>query len=161
MLQAKRSKDVKISRLDLINVGLKHGQRHCITKAGDAKSSGPSSCCVNYEHNSGDGFDHLVQVGVTRDEKKKRTVFEVAVSKYDLLGNNYNKLERWHSGIHFGLAFAANDGDSSSEQNGWAGYYPYALVKNWRHGEKAPDKAGVLVLDGPPARAVDRLVGLA
>jgi hypothetical protein len=153
VLQAKRSTDTAISRLDLINLGLKHGQTHCLTKAGNTKSKGPAACCVNYEHNSGDGWAYQLQVGVSRDEAKKHTTYEVAVSKLDLLGNSYAKLERWHAGIHFGFAFAANDGDSTSDQNGWAGYYPYAIVHGWHGGEKSPSKAGVLVLDGPARSA--------
>ena len=149
-LQAKRASSLAVSRLDLLNFGLKPGQRECHTQPKPGLGGGSSAeCCVHYEANrNADGWSKLTAAAVRRDERNKKTYYEAAFSKIDLLGRNFANLDRWRVGLRLGFAFLINDGDQSSQQEGWGGYYPYALVRDWNRGEKRPDKAGVLQLDG-------------
>ena len=104
---------------------------------------------MHYEANrNADGWSKLTAAAARRDERHKKTYYEAAFSKIDLLGRNFANLDRWRVGLRLGFAFLVNDGDESSQQEGWGGYYPYALVRDWNRGEKRPDKAGVLQLDG-------------
>lgn len=136
VLQAKRSEDLKVSRLDLINVGFpqsldKDGADFnkeswktisCVSPpdnhAGqpvnpaetydsldqdldnkeqetDKTKDKPPECCIQYEKNNGDGWRHLTAAAITRDEVAKRTRYELAFSKFDLLGDDAPKLKRW------------------------------------------------------------------
>ena len=149
-LQAKRASSLAVSRLDLLNFGLKPGQRECNTQPKPGLGAGgPAECCVHYEANrNADGWSKLTAAAARRDERHKKTYYEAAFSKIDLLGRNFANLDRWRVGLRLGFAFLVNDGDESSQQEGWGGYYPYALVRDWNRGEKRPDKAGVLQLDG-------------
>jgi len=161
-LQAKRSKDVKVSRLDLLNFGLAKGEAACrsapaaAARASAAAPAAPAApgklkpCCVQYEANrNNDGWQAGgVDAAVRRDEAAKKTYYEASISKFDLLGNNFASLQRWGVGLRLGFSLILNDADKGSAQEGWAGYYPYALVRDYRGGEKRADKAGVLQLDG-------------
>ena len=145
MLQAKRSSDLSISRLNLINLGLQEGQASCTTAPGATGRD----CCVHYELNNGDGWLQLGSVAVLRNENSKHTFIEVAFSKLDLLGSAAAHTSRWGEGLTFGFSFLVNDGDESTVQQGWAGYYPHSIVQGWNGGQKQPWKVGVLQLAGP------------
>jgi len=146
MLQAERSTSLDISRLRLLNVGLKPGQSSCSTALDES-----GSCCVQYENSAGGYWVRHTKVGVLRNENNKRTTFELAVAKADLIGTSKEHTDKWGEGLTFGFSFLVNDGDDTSEQQGWAGYYPHALVEGWNNGDKQPWKAGRLVLGGADA----------
>ena len=147
MLQAKRSSDLSISRLNLINLGLQEGQASCTTAPGATGRD----CCVHYELNNGDGWLQLGSVAVLRNENSKHTFIEVAFSKLDLLGSAAAHTSRWGEGLTFGFSFLVNDGDETNTQQGWGGFYPHALVQGWNDGQKEPQKLGLVRLGGPDA----------
>ena len=147
MLQAKRSSDLSISRLNLINLGLQEGQASCTTAPGATGRD----CCVHYELNNGDGWLQLGSVAVLRNENSKHTFIEVAFSKLDLLGSAAAHTSRWGEGLTFGFSFLVNDGDETNTQQGWGGFYPHALVQGWNDGQKEPQKLGLVRLGGADA----------
>lgn len=151
-LQGLRSDSLDQSRLRLLNAGLKHGQSSCSTDAPDYKA-----CCVDYAL-GGTGADQReenaanwlrkAKVAVLRNENNKRTVIEASFHREDLLGLKGAK--RWRKGLSFGFSFIVNDGDNANDpqQQGWAGFYPHALVQGWNEGHKQPYKAGLVQLAG-------------
>ena len=145
MLQAERSADLAESRLELINLSLGGGQSACTTTGTDA-----GMCCVDYELSQQDGgFYRRAKVAILRNPMTRTTTYETAFHKSDLFGNNEAFARRWKEGLTFGFSFVINDGDDAAEQNGWGGYYPYAIVKAWygsHQGQKQPQKAGTVVL---------------
>ena len=76
------------------------------------------------------------------------TTFEVAFAVGDLMGDTEEHKRRWGQGLSFGFSFLVNDGDETTSQQGWAGYYPHAIVQGWNGGQKQPWKTGVLELLG-------------
>jgi len=153
-LQAKRSNDLAISRLTLINVGQPwpYAQRsQCQTLAGNSSEDG-RGCCVHYELNNGPGWSplRLAEVAVLRNDNSNHTIFEVGFARKDLMPNAHGA--RWAEGLRFGFSFLVNDGDETSEQQGWAGYYPQSIVNGWNAGQKEPAKVGIVQFAGldPP-----------
>ena len=151
MLQAERSSDLDVSRLELINMALGAEQQSCNNLGTDARQ-----CCLQYELSQQDGgFFRRTKLAVLRNPTARTTTYEAAFHKTDLLGGDEARLRRWGQGLHFGFAFAINDGDDVAKQNGWAGYYPHAIVRGWNGGQKEPQKAGTVRLAGgdPPMGA--------
>lgn len=151
ILQAEHSADLAISRLQLMNVGLKAGQSACTTEGTDALA-----CCVHYELTQQENWFRRSKVAVLRNPMARRTVYEVAFHKTDLLGASPRHLAAWGKSLRFGFSFAINDGDNAADQNGWAGYYPQAIVNqgtdgidHWRGGQKEAQRAGTVVLASP------------
>jgi len=155
MLQAKRSADLQTSRLELINMGLKAGQTACSTN-GTHGTHGARECCVDYELSQQEGgFFRRAQLAVLRNPMARTTTYEAAFNKTDLLGSDPAHVRRWAEGLQFGFSFVINDGDDEAKQNGWAGYYPHAIVRGWNDGQKEPQKAGTVRLvsaDAAPPR---------
>ena len=160
MLQAQRSKDASISRLQLINVGLQPSQI-CPQTGGASCSSelaDPNGCCMDYELSQSGGFSRRTRSAVLRNPISKVTTFEVAYALDDLFAGtggvqpngalDHFALGHWREGLRFGFSFLVNDGDESTSQQGWAGYYPHSLVEGWNGGQKQPWKVGVLQLRG-------------
>jgi hypothetical protein len=150
VLQAERSADLDISRLELINIGLREHQTSCSTKLTEAVG-----CCVHYElsqqeHTSAhpDGWFGRAEVAIMRYPLSKRTTYEVAFDKENLLGDKPEHLSQWGKGLRFGFSMLVNDGDEAAEQQGWGGYYPHSIVMGWNGGQKEPQKTGVVRLGG-------------
>ena len=76
------------------------------------------------------------------------TSFELAFHREDLMGKGSTHMDKWGKDLKFGFSFLVNDGDESSEQQGWSGYYPHALVHGWNEGQKQPSKTGVVQFAG-------------
>ena len=167
-LQRRRSEDATISRLQLLNLGLRarpleggrleHGGA-CSTKLPDAEA-----CCVDYELSQHGGFARKTHAAVLRNEITRVTAFEVAFAIEDLVGNDLAGVPnestptwpRWKEGLEFGFSFLINDGDNSTDQQGWAGYYPHSIVYGFNGGQKEPAKVGVLQLAGIDTDAAGR-----
>jgi len=151
-LQDERSPVSDVSRLQLLNVGLKPGQTSCSTDLPFAQQ-----CCVDYERTNNadiniegnDGWVRYTKVAVLRNENTKLTTFEAAFSKYDLMGARSEHLDHWQEGLKFGFSFVVNDGDESAAQLGWGGYYPHAIVTPSAPGTKHPSKTGLVEFAGP------------
>jgi len=150
LLQAERSKDGNISKLQLINLGLRPEQ---VAPSGTAACSSslvdPLSCCIHYERSVQDGgFVEKTQIAVLRNPVTRVTTYEVAFALEDLLGSRVEDVydSHWREGLRFGFSFLVNDGDDKAKQQGWAGYYPHALTMGWNHGNKEPWKVGVVQL---------------
>jgi len=152
MLQAERSSDLEVSRLELINMALGAEQHACSTEG-----VGTRICCVHYELSQQvGGFFRRTKLAVLRNPMARTTTYEAAFHKSDLLGGDEGHLRQWNDGLRFGFSFVLNDGDNEARQNGWAGYYPHAIVQGWNGGQKEPHKAGTVHLAGPdPASASD------
>ncbi|KAL1528381.1 hypothetical protein AB1Y20_009732 [Prymnesium parvum] len=145
VLQARRSSDLGISRLDLINLGLEPGHTSCATTPNmsqPSSSTGARDCCVEYVRSNAGGFSELSKFAIIRNENNKRTYYEAAISKVDLMGTGEAQLSHWRADLTFGFTMAVNDGDDAALQRGWGGYYPLGLVKSWNGGEKEPSKTG-------------------
>jgi len=146
-LQAERSADLGVSRLQLINAGLKVGQTACSTELSDTEA-----CCVDYElSQQEEGFFRRTKVAVLRNPNSRTTTYELAFHKGDLVGDDHDTGSRshWREGLTFGFSFLVNDGDESAMQQGWAGYYPHAIVLDWNQGQKRPDLTGRVRLGKP------------
>ena len=140
LLQAERKPfSSGISRLILINVGLRPGQTACSTRLTDAEA-----CCVHYELTPNeDGFFRRTQAAVLRNPLTSTTTFEVAFEIGDLIGDGEHAREQWREGLRFGFSMLLNDGDEAAAQRGWAGYYPHAIVLgNWP--QKEPQELGTV-----------------
>ena len=149
MLQALRSKDLGESRLQLINLGLKNMQVQGAGAACSTEVIEPNDCCVHYELSQQQGgFARKTRAAVLRNPMTKVTTFEVGFAVVDLLGDDEERKSKWAQGLQFGFSFLVNDGDTSTDQQGWAGYYPHSIVFGWNEGQKQPSKVGVLQLDG-------------
>ena len=86
------------------------------------------------------GWSYRLSAAV--DRVGTHTYYELAFSKYDLLGSDYTNLDEWRAGLRFGFSYLVNDGDTEASQQGWAGYYPHSIV----YGKQA-SKLGSVVLD--------------
>lgn len=144
VLQAERSTDLGTSRLELVNFALGAEQTSCSTKGTDALM-----CCVDYElSQQSTGFFKRSEMAVIRNPMARTTTYEAAFDRTDLMGADPSHLARWADGLLFGFSFVINDGDDVAKQNGWAGYYPHAIVQGWNNGQKEPWKAGTVRLVG-------------
>ena len=145
VLQAKRSADAAQSRIKLINLGLNPSQSYCERAPVDDMNA-DDDCCVNYEDAAGGEWIGLCGGAALRDNERKITTYELLFSKYDLLGTSRDAAliaSQWNAGLVFGFSFLVNDGDGgSSQQRGWAGYYPHAIVYG-----KDVNKVGTVLLD--------------
>ena len=148
MLQAQRSTDSAVSRLQLINLGLKPNQVSPTGAVCSSELPDPLGCCVSYElSQSESGFARMTRAAVLRNPISKVTTFEVAFAIADLFAEA-SHVDHWGEGLQFGFSFLVNDGDESTAQQGWAGYYPHSIVEGWNGGQKQPWKVGVLELRG-------------
>ena len=148
MLQRQRSKELDISRLNLLNVGLQPEQVSSTGAACSSDRPDPNGCCVHYELSQSEGgFAQSTKAAVLRNPNSKKTNFEVAFAITDLMGSEHRW--RWGEGLAFGFSFLVNDGDETTAQQGWAGYYPHSIVHGYNAGQKQPSKVGVLQLAGP------------
>ena len=150
LLQARRSHDLDISRLHLINMGLEAAQVGVTGAACSSMLADPLGCCFHFEKaqfGGGGAAEHRTSVAVLRNPMTSKTTFEVAFQRADLEDPaNEKGPDEWKEGRRFGFAFLVNDGDEAAVQQGWAGYYPHAIVHGWNGGQKQPWKVGTVQL---------------
>ena len=93
----------------------------------------------NERPNGAPGLVAGEDVAITRNENKKETYYEIAITPEDL-----GLKVPFKEGYELGVGLCVNDGDKAAGQEGqkgWSGWYPHAVV----HGKNA-EKTGLVKL---------------